>query len=504
MTNFTVPRNIRISFAISTILLSITFGLALYSINRLITKADWVEHTNLVLLRLENILSFLKDAEIGQRGYLLTENPEFLEPYIGSYYQTIQSYRQVRTLTLDNEGQQKKLDTLHQLIIKRFGIINRTIELEKAGELESAKAIVMTKEGKMLMDRIRASVKRMQNEELRLKEIRYDQVKTSSMLTPFLILVASFFSILICMLAYWITKKEIKASTILQKRLEQTNQELYQTNLELIKTDAYLKQLNSNLETRVEERTLHLLHSKEELHKVNQELFKKNENLRRVNADLDSFIYTASHELKAPITNIEGLISLLKEDTCYQEKEVRNLIDRISSSGEKLKNVIEDLAVVVRIQNELDGTVELIDVGKIIEEISLSITDLIKATGTQINLELAPQAQLMFSKKNFRSILFNLIHNAIQYRSHERAPEILISLEKIPDYTLLSVKDNGIGIDPSKKENIFELFKRLHDHVEGSGIGLFIVKRIIDNAGGKIEVDSQVNRGTTFRLYFPG
>ncbi|MDQ3290671.1 MAG: CHASE3 domain-containing protein [Bacteroidota bacterium] len=503
MTDFSVPRNIRLSFSISIILLLITLGLALYSLNRLIAKADWVEHTNLVLLKLENILSLLKDAEVGQRGYLLTEDTEFLEPYLGSYYRTIKQYKEVRSLTIDNLSQQKKLDTLNQLIHSRFKIINHTLDLGKAGKLETAKSIVMTKEGKVLMDKIRALVKRMQNEELRLKEIRYDQVKTSSFLTPILILTATFFSFLISILAYWVTRKEIRTSFRLQNQLELTNQDLKKANQELIQAENFLKQVNNTLETRVEERTLHLLNSKEELNKINQELFRKNENLRRVNSDLDSFIYTASHELKAPITNIEAIISLLKEGICYEDPDTRNLIDRISSSGEKLKNVIEDLAVVVRVQNDIDSTQELIDVKKTVQEISSSINDLIKASNAQIKMELAPRAQLIFSKKNFRSILFNLIHNAIQYRSPDKTPEILIKLEKVPDYTLLTVKDNGIGIAPSKKENIFELFKRLHDHVEGSGIGLFIVKRIIDNAGGKIEIDSQINEGTTFRLYFP-
>ncbi|RDC61998.1 sensor histidine kinase [Adhaeribacter pallidiroseus] len=503
MVNVHVPKAIFTTFLVSLSLLLLTFGLELYSLNRLVSKANWVEHTNQVLLRLENILSILKDAEVGQRGYLLTNNPEFLNPYNGSYQQVLQSYQQTRTLTRDNLSQQKRLDTLRQLIIKRFAILKQTIALEKKGEPDSAKAIVITQRGKYLMDSIRALVNRMETEELRLKEIRYDQVKTSSVATPIFILFASFLAILICIVAYRITKKEIIKTLSLHQQLAQSNQEIQQTNLELRRAETNLKLLNATLEVKVAERTAYLSQAKDELNTLNQELFRQNEKLNRVNTDLDNFVYAASHDLKAPITNIEGLVNLIKESECYQDVEARELIDRISISGTKLRNAIEDLSVVIRVQNQVELVAEQIPVAEILEDICISIADLLQASQVQINLQTDPDAAIYFSKKNFRSILYNLIHNAIEYRAYERLPKILIVTEKIPGYTVLSVKDNGLGFNPTKKDNIFTLFKRLHNHVEGSGVGLFIVKRMMDNAGGRVEVESEVNAGTTFRLYFP-
>ena len=503
MVNVHVPKSIFITFILSLTLLLLTFGLALYSLNRLIAKADWIEHTNQVLLRLENILSALKDAEVGQRGYLLTNNPEFLNPYHGSYQQVQQSYQQTRTLTRDNITQQKRLDTLRQLIEKRFAILKQTVALGIRGEADSAKAIVMTQEGKLLMDQIRALVNRLETEELRLKGIRYDQVKTTSVATPFFILFASFLAILICIVAYRITRKEILKTLGLHQQLAQSNQEIKQTNEELKQAEANLKQLNTTLEAKVADRTAYLSRAKDELNTLNQELFRKNEKLNRVNTDLDNFVYAASHDLKAPITNIEGLVNLIKESSCYQDVEARELIDKISISGTKLRNAIEDLSVVIRVQNQIELVEEKIHVGKTLDDICISIADLLQASQVRIKLQTEPAAEIYFSKSNFRSILYNLIHNAIQYRSYERAPEIIIATEKIAGYTLLSVKDNGLGFNPAKKDNIFVLFKRMHNHVEGSGVGLFIVKRMMDNAGGKVEVDTAVNEGTTFRLYFP-
>jgi signal transduction histidine kinase len=109
---------------------------------------------------------------------------------------------------------------------------------------------------------------------------------------------------------------------------------------------------------------------------------------------------------------------------------------------------------------------------------------------------------IVFSKKNFKSILYNLISNAIKYRAFDRKPEVTIVAKELEDYNLLMVEDNGLGIEDKKKSQMFTMFKRFHDHVEGTGVGLYIVKRIIDNAGGKIEVDSEVDKGTRFKVYF--
>ena len=101
-----------------------------------------------------------------------------------------------------------------------------------------------------------------------------------------------------------------------------------------------------------------------------------------------------------------------------------------------------------------------------------------------------------------RSIVYNLISNAVNYYSPKRQPLILVSCWLEGEYLVLSVADNRLGMDLSDNSKIFAMFKRLHDHVEGTGVGLYIVKKIIENAGGKIEVESKVDQGSTFRVYF--
>jgi signal transduction histidine kinase len=94
------------------------------------------------------------------------------------------------------------------------------------------------------------------------------------------------------------------------------------------------------------------------------------------------------------------------------------------------------------------------------------------------------------------------LSNAVKYRFPGRKSEVYIKTEVINKYVVLTVRDNGLGIDPEKKDRIFKMFKRLHDHVEGSGVGLYIVKKIVENSGGMIEVESELGKGTEFKVYF--
>ena len=128
--------------------------------------------------------------------------------------------------------------------------------------------------------------------------------------------------------------------------------------------------------------------------------------------------------------------------------------------------------------------------------------DIINNTSAIIEIEAEEEIDLKFSKKNFRSIINNLLSNAIKYRHPDRKPIIKINLKNLPEWTLLSIEDNGLGVSEDQKNKMFSMFKRFHDHVEGTGIGLYIIKRIIDNAQGKIEVTSAKGIGTKFDIYF--
>ncbi|MDQ3535658.1 MAG: CHASE domain-containing protein [Bacteroidota bacterium] len=228
----------------------------------------------------------------------------------------------------------------------------------------------------------------------------------------------------------------------------------------------------------------------------------QNEELLKINNDLDNFVYTASHDLKAPISNLEGLMELIYSATedklNSKEKKIFNMVNITIN---KFKNTILDLTEITKIQKQTSEDIEIIFFEDEINDVKTQIQKMIDDSDATIITEFKIPA-VSFSKKNLHSIFYNLVSNAIKYRSPQRSPIIKVDSYEENGFIILRVQDNGLGIDPSKQDKLFGMFKRLHDHVEGTGIGLYIVKRILENSEGKIEVESKLNEGTTFKAYF--
>jgi PAS domain S-box-containing protein len=230
-----------------------------------------------------------------------------------------------------------------------------------------------------------------------------------------------------------------------------------------------------------------------------------NQELQKTNLDLDNFIYTASHDLRAPIINIEGLMAILKDELITAgglTPPAEEVLQRVTDSVNRFKRTIEDLTEISRLQK--DGSdlesVEIVNVKQVYEDIMADLGFTSKPVPCFINTDFAVN-QLSFSQKNFRSILYNLVSNAIKYRSPDRPCIIHIQTRLKEPYVVLGVKDNGLGMKETHQKHLFTMFKRFHDHVEGTGVGLYMVKRIIENNGGKIKVKSKEDIGTEFKVY---
>src|SRR5690606_17773022 len=245
--------------------------------------------------------------------------------------------------------------------------------------------------------------------------------------------------------------------------------------------------------------------SQEAIRLKNEEFTHLNNQLMRVNSDLDNFIYTASHDLKSPISNIEGLVNALQEFLSVQVTEypkVDSLLGMIQSSIERFNRTIRDLSDITKLQRLNDEEATAVNLEEIIKDIQMDLLYLMHDSKGQIKIALNGIKYIRFAPKNLRSIFYNLIANSLKYRSLERKPVIQILGDEDPEYIIITVKDNGMGMDLSVGPSIFGMFKRLHHHVEGTGIGLYIVKKIMDNSDAKIELDSEVGKGTTFKLFF--
>jgi PAS domain S-box-containing protein len=241
--------------------------------------------------------------------------------------------------------------------------------------------------------------------------------------------------------------------------------------------------------------------NKADLEITNLKLEKVNQIIER---DLDGFIYTAAHDLSTPIMNMEGLLSLMIRHDCYQDKNMKRLTDMLSASVKKLRKTIYDLLEISKIQRSAREDIEEIKFKEIIDECILKIKDLVENSRAKIEIDINNCPVINFSKTNVSLIIYNLLNNSLKYRSPERVPEILIKTSKTDGWYLIMVKDNGIGIKKENQGKVFHMFKRFHENVEGTGIGLYMVKRIVDEVGGKIEVDSELGKGSTFTVYLKG
>lgn len=269
-----------------------------------------------------------------------------------------------------------------------------------------------------------------------------------------------------------------------------------------------LAQANEALEKKVLERTADLLSVNEQL---KDEITKRsgaekalkhyNERLLKTNEELDSFVYVASHDLKAPIANIESLFNILNKklkDKINDDEE--KLFSMVGHSLNKFNTILKDLGRIISIQEDLEADYTDVSINEILNDTVEDIKGLIEKNNAQIKTNLSIE-HVTYAAKHVRSILYNLISNAIKYRCPKRDPIVEVNSWEEKDYVILSVKDNGMGLTDTQKSRMFSMFRRFHTHVEGSGVGLYMLKKIVTNNGGRIELESEETVGSEFKVY---
>ena len=239
---------------------------------------------------------------------------------------------------------------------------------------------------------------------------------------------------------------------------------------------------------------------------LTDELATANRQLTRTNVDLDNFVYTASHDLKAPISNLDGLLTLLREELpveVAQADYVAPTLAHMRDAVERFKRTIDHLTEVSKLQKEYAPTLAPVDLAAVVEGVRQDLLPLLRDTNAQLTVTVANLPAILFSEKNLRSVVYNLLSNALKYRHSDRRPHVDVRAHVRAGHTVLEVHDNGLGLEAAQLPKLFGMFQRFHTHVEGTGIGLFMVKRMVENAGGRIEVHSQLGAGTTFFVYLP-
>ena len=247
--------------------------------------------------------------------------------------------------------------------------------------------------------------------------------------------------------------------------------------------------------------TIESIQSNEESDANLTQLQEKNVELEKINFELDRFVYSASHDLRSPLTSILGLLNIMREEV--SDAGTLHLVSLMEESILKLDNTIRDIVAYSR-NNRTSITIEPIGLKLLIEEIMGNLRYL--ETGDfKIPEQIQIKNEIVFlgDRNRIQIILNNLLANAIRYRHPARKPEIVVEAILKGQFVQITVKDNGIGINDKHIGKIFEMFYRTSDTSAGSGLGLYIVRETIKKLNGSIDVVSQINEGSTFTIVLP-
>jgi len=234
------------------------------------------------------------------------------------------------------------------------------------------------------------------------------------------------------------------------------------------------------------------------------EIRRRQETLMRVNADLEQFAYSASHDLQEPIRNIaiySGLLS--KRYATLLDERGQEFLGYVNKGALRMEMLVRDLLAYTKAGSITDEVTDPIEAEKPLQAALLNLAEAIRQNHAQLLCHALPAVRMR--EVHLQQLFQNLIGNAIKYRS-ENTPQISISAEKSDCHWRFAIQDNGVGINPEYKEKIFGLFKRLHgnDAYAGTGIGLAICQRIVDQYRGRIWVESEPGKGSTFFFTIPG
>lgn len=217
-------------------------------------------------------------------------------------------------------------------------------------------------------------------------------------------------------------------------------------------------------------------------------------------AEHETLLDTISHDIRNPLSGLLLTIEMLDNGSAENPAQLKPLVKIVENGVKKIQNILNELTAARKEQHKYKAVDELLNFENILEDVRLTLLDEIKRSDAIITVELNV-SEIFFSRRKLRSIIYNLLNNAIKFKSPGCKPEIFIRTTREHNFIILSIKDNGIGIDADKQEEIFSKYYRIDNTVEGSGIGLHLVKELVTNAGGKILIESQPNKGTQFKIY---
>ncbi|MFH6992438.1 CHASE3 domain-containing protein [Flavobacterium sp. FlaQc-48] len=588
--NFNSSNSLRVIFVIAVFILLFLSSIA-YKHNRdLDESSKVVMHTYEINIQLERLMSAIKDAETGQRGYIITRNARFLTPYIYSRDKVNTSFITLKKLTADNPKQQQNLQKLFKLIIQRFVSFENCLKYSDPKTYDKRKLDNHMFGGRILMENIRFQVDEMNDIEKNYLAKRLKIYAAEISLSPIFSISLFLVALSFILLAYRQISRDFERLKIYNKKLLissglmaesesigkfstwqwdlDSNKIDYSDNqyrllgfepnafvpekatfLEFVHPDdratvaksmegivekkqlpfVYYKITRPDYEIRYFKSTGKLLtdqHGSKILlginfditdeHLLNIELQERNRELEKSNKELASFNHVASHDLQEPLRKIQTFISRVSDaDKAVMSQSARDYLSKIEVSAKRMRVLIDDLLLFSRTNTTKKEFIKL-SLNDLLENAESELAEIIEEKKAIITTSKLPKLAVI--PYQIEQLFINLIGNSLKYSQPDSIPEITIESEKVnssdyPDLLEPNIKkfhkitftDNGMGFDPQFKETIFVLFQRLHSKTDypGTGIGLAICKKIVDNHKGHIVADSTPGKGSVFTVFLP-
>lgn len=460
----------KLIFLLTIIVLLCLSALLYKQITSLLNSQKQVSTTHVLQLKLEQLLTALVDTETAQRGFLLTQDSLFLEPYRGAYDRAKGLLAQIDSLTPQAEYDQSKFNALQTFVEVKFGTFNHPFAKFKDPELSHDLRKNYLVHTKATMDSIRYYVRDIENRAGVMLGKREEENRTYTLLTPLFAILLMVFSIVILVISYERILQQLKRTKKLLFRLKKLNSKLKQNNYQL--------ELN--------------------------------------NQELEQFTYIASHDLKEPLRKIMTYTSLLMQpEQAASLQDTQQHLQKISSFAERMQNLLDDLLLYSH-TGQSEAHTEDVNLNTVVEEAVQNLKEEIEETGAEIKID--PLPVIRGIPYQLRQLFQNLVSNSLKYRQQEGHPLITIESSVVSEkalgnrshkvsgqYVKLLFRDNGIGFNQAYADKVFRLFQRLHtkEGYAGTGIGLTICKKVVDNHHGFIRAHGVVGKGATFEIFFP-